>query len=148
MTALSQIEEKVRAGLPLSESDGLLLLEHPDLLRVGMLANETRERLHGDVTFYNRNLHLNTTNVCESDCLFCSFARLETGMPEAYTMSIEQAHEWIAGRYQPGMTEIHIVNGNNPDLPFEYYLDLLRMIRRDFLMGMGSGRDAFPLFFT
>lgn len=126
------IEEKVREGVRLSADDGLRLFEEADLLWVGQLANTVRERLHGAITYYNKNLHLNSTNVCEADCLFCSFARLQKGMPEAYTMSVDEARHWIADRFQPGMTEIHIVNGLNPDLPFEYYLELLRMIRQEF----------------
>lgn len=130
--SLSDIEAKVAAQEPLSFEDGCKLWRHPNLLEVGLLANQVRERLHGNLTYYNWNLHLNSTNVCEADCIFCSFARLKTGMPEAYSMSIEQAQTWIRERYRPGMTEIHIVNGLNPDLDFTYYLDLLRMIRRQF----------------
>ena len=129
---LAEIRAKVEAGEPLSGKDGVALFREPDLLALGQLANFVRERLHGDVTYYNRNLHLNSTNVCEADCLFCSFARLKEGMPEAYTMSVEKALEWIAGRYQKGMTEIHIVNGLNPGLTFEYYVDLLRAIRSSY----------------
>ncbi|MBX7144930.1 MAG: aminofutalosine synthase MqnE [Oligoflexia bacterium] len=129
---LAEIEAKLESCVPLSFDDGCQLWNHHNLLEVGLLANRVRERLHGNITYYNWNLHLNSTNVCEANCIFCSFARLKTGMPQAYTMSIEQAHDWIAERYHPGMTEIHIVNGLNPDLDFQYYLDLLRMIRRDF----------------
>lgn len=131
-SSLSAIKDKVHAGEPLSLEDGALLFSHKDILSIGSLANSVRERLHGDVTYYNWNLHLNSTNVCEADCLFCSFARLQEGMPQAYTMSVDKAKEWIEKRYRPGMTEIHIVNGLNPNLSFEYYEDLLRMIRRDF----------------
>ncbi len=131
---MSAITEKVRAAEPLDLEDGVALYEEPDLLAVGQLANEVRERLHGNVTYYNRNLHLNSTNVCEADCLFCSFARLKSGMPEAYTMLPEQALNWIRERYQPGMREIHIVNGLNPDLTFDYYTELLQQIREHFPM--------------
>ncbi len=126
---LREIADKVEAGVRLGLDDGMLLSTHPDLLTVGQIANVARERLHGNVTYYNRNLHLNTTNVCEAGCAFCSFARLKEGMPNAYTMSPQQALEWIEKRYQPGMTEVHIVNGLNPHLPFLYYTDLLRVIR-------------------
>lgn len=129
---LGEIAEKVEAGISLSHEDGCFLFEHPDLLAIGSIANRLRERLHGNTTYYNWNLHLNTTNVCEASCLFCSFARLEMGMPSAYTMSVGDAEEWIRRRYRPGMTEIHIVNGLNPNLTFEYYEDLLRMIREKF----------------
>ena len=126
---LSKIRDKVLSGETLSLEDGVRLFQEPDLLGVGQLANVVREKLHGDITYYNRNLHLNSTNVCEADCLFCSFARLREGMPQAYTMSPQKALEWIRERHKPGMTEIHIVNGLNPDLTFDYYLDLLREIR-------------------
>ncbi len=129
---LKNIAEKISNGISLTHEDGCTLFSHPDLLSIGSLANTVRERLHGDITYYNWNLHLNSTNVCEADCLFCSFARLEEGMPSAYTMNIPTAREWIAKRYRPGMTEIHIVNGLNKNLTFDYYEDLLRMIRRDF----------------
>ena len=129
---LREIADKVEAGVRLGLDDGMLLSTHPDLLTVGQIANLARERLHGNVTYYNRNLHLNTTNVCEASCAFCSFARLKEGMPSAYTMDPEQALEWIEKRYQPGMTEVHIVNGLNPHLPFSYYTDLLRAIRARF----------------
>jgi aminodeoxyfutalosine synthase len=129
---LRAIQDKLRTGTPLSFDDGVTLYREPDLLAVGQLANTLREELHGDITYFNRNLHLNSTNVCEADCLFCSFARLKTGMPEAYTMTHEQALQWIRERYHEGMTEIHIVNGLNPDLPFSYYTGLLELIRRNF----------------
>lgn len=130
--SLKNIEEKINDGVPLSLEEGVFLLDQVDLLTLGQLANQVRENLHGNVTYFNWNLHLNSTNVCEADCIFCSFARLEEGMPAAYTMNINQAHQWIKERYQEGMTEIHIVNGLNPNLPFEYYEDLLRMIRSDY----------------
>ena len=129
---IKEIEEKVLNSEPLDLEDGLVLYQHPDILRIGQLANSVRERLHGDVTYFNRNLHLNSTNVCEADCVFCSFARLEEGMPNAYTMSHTKALAWIKERYQHGMTEIHIVNGLNPDLPFDYYTGLLRLIASNF----------------
>ena len=130
--SLREIERKVRAGERLSFDDGIYLWRHPDLLAVGQMANFVREKLHGDVTYFNRNLHLNSTNVCETDCIFCSFARLEEGMPKAYTMSVPQALNWIQERYVEGMTEIHIVNGLNPNLPFEYYVELLAAIRTSY----------------
>lgn len=129
---LRRIEDKLANAVPVSLEEGTQLFSHPDLLSIGQLANGYREKLHGDFTYFNWNLHLNSTNVCEADCLFCSFARLQIGMPNAYTMSIEQAKRWIKERYRPGMTEIHIVNGLNPDLSFSYYEDLLAIIRREF----------------
>lgn len=129
---LRSIEEKLNSSVPITFEEGCKLNEHPNLLEIAAIANRYRERLHGNLTYYNWNLHLNTTNVCEADCLFCSFARIEIGMPQAYSMDIEQAYQWIKQRYRPGMTEIHIVNGLAPHLEFGYYESLLRMIRREF----------------
>lgn len=132
MTSFESIEQKVERGERLSLEDGCYLFRHPDVFAVARLAHSVRLKLHGTTTYYNWNLHLNSTNVCEASCLFCSFARLKTGMPQAYTMSVEDAEKWIRDRYKVGMTEIHIVNGLNPDLDFEYYPSLLRMIRKEF----------------
>lgn len=129
---LTPIAEKVFAAEPLSLEDGIALFQEPDLLAVGQLANFVREKLHADITYFNHNLHLNSTNVCEADCIFCSFARLKSGMSQAYTMNLETAINWIRERIHPRMTEIHIVNGLNPDLTFSYYLDLLAAIKLNF----------------
>jgi aminodeoxyfutalosine synthase len=126
------IRDKVRAGEPLGFDDGVALFQHPNLLDVGQLANEVRERLHGQHTFYNRNMHINATNVCVAGCRFCSFARLKTGDPAAYTMTLEQAWGRLRERLAANdpLTEIHIVNGLNDELPFSYYTDLLAGLKR------------------
>jgi aminodeoxyfutalosine synthase len=123
---LAEIDDKLQAGERLTFDDGLLLFDAPDLLAVGWLANREREKRHGARTYFNYNLRLEPTNVCEASCLFCSFARLKAGMPEAYTMSLEQAWDKLRRRADQPLTELHIVNGLNPDLPFSYYTDLLR----------------------
>jgi aminodeoxyfutalosine synthase len=127
---LAGIDEKLQAGERLSFEDGLRLFEAPDLLAVGWLANREREKRHGARTYFNYNLRLEPTNVCQASCLFCSFARLQPGMPEAYTMSLEQAWDKLRQRGNQPLTELHIVNGLNPDLPFSYYMDLLRGYKR------------------
>ena len=127
---IGAIREKIRAGAPLSFDDGVLLYKHKNLAELGLLANEVRERMHGDRTYYNINMHINATNVCVADCMFCSFARLKPGDPGAYTMSLEEAFGRLRARANQPITEIHIVNGLHPDLPFEYYEDLLRGLKR------------------
>ena len=114
----------------LTLEDGVRLFEAPDLLAVGWLANREREKRHGARTYFNYNLRLEPTNVCEASCLFCSFARLQPGMPQAYTMSLEQAWDKLRQRANQPLTEVHIVNGLNPDLPFSYYTELLRGFKR------------------
>jgi aminodeoxyfutalosine synthase len=127
---LSDIAAKLDEGERLSLEDGVRLFETPDLLAVGWLANREREKRHGAKTFYNYNLRLEATNVCEASCLFCSFARLREGMPGAYTMSLEQALDKVRARADQPLTEVHIVNGLHPGLPFDYYKDLLSGLKR------------------
>ena len=123
---LAEIDDKLRADTRLTLEDGIRLFDAPDLLAVGWLANREREKRHGARTYFNYNLRLEPTNVCEASCLFCSFARLKPGMPEAYTMSLEEAWDKLRQRANQPLTELHIVNGLNPHLPFSYYRDLLR----------------------
>ncbi len=130
--AFAQIRDKIQAGQPLTLEDGVALYQHHNLMEVGALANEVRERLHGDRTYFNRNLHINATNVCEASCRFCSFARLQPGDKGAYTMTLEEAWGRLRARVeaQDPITEIHIVNGLHPGLPFSYYTDLLAGLKK------------------
>jgi aminodeoxyfutalosine synthase len=130
--SFEQIRDKVRAAEPLSFEDGVALYQHPNLMELGALANEVRERLHGDRTYFNRNLHINATNVCEASCRFCSFARLQPGDPAAYTMTLEEAWGKLRARVAAAdpITEIHIVNGLHPGLSFDYYTELLAGLKR------------------
>lgn len=130
--SLDEIREKVRAGAPLSFDDGLALYRHPNLLEIASMANEVRERLHGDRTFFNRNFHINATNVCVASCMFCSFARLKEGDTGAYTMKLDEAWGKLQARVDAGepVTEIHIVNGLHDGLPFDYYTELLSGLKR------------------
>ncbi len=127
---LEGIDRKLRAQERLTFNDGVALFRCPDLLTVGWLANRERERRHGSKTYYNYNLRLEPTNVCVANCLFCSFARLQATDPAAYTMTLEQAWDKLRQRADQPLTELHIVNGLNPDLPFSYYTELLRGFRR------------------
>jgi len=124
------IAEKVRAGARLDEADALALFAEKDVLRVGALANAVRERRHGDRTYFNKNLRVEVTNVCAASCLFCSFAKLEEGMPGAQTMRLEEAWAKLEERLSDPPTEVHVVNGLHPGLPFSYYEDLLRGFKR------------------
>ena len=127
---LSEIAEKLDSRERLSFDDGVQLFECPDLLAVGWLANRERERRHGARTYYNFNIRLEATNVCVASCLFCSFARLRPGDPGSYTMSLEAAWNKLRERAHQPLTEVHVVNGLHPDLPFDYYLELLRGLKR------------------
>jgi aminodeoxyfutalosine synthase len=126
----ASIQQKVRSGERLSFDDGLALFCEPDLLALGVLANEVRERLHGDRTYFNKNMRLEVTNVCVASCLFCSFAKLEDGAPGSRTMKLQEAWAELRARMDDPPTEIHIVNGLHPGLPFSYYEELLAGFKR------------------
>jgi aminodeoxyfutalosine synthase len=127
---LGDISDKLDAGERLTLDDGVRLFDCPDLLALGWLANREREKRHGARTYYNFNIRLEATNVCVASCLFCSFARLQPGDPGSYTMSLEQAWDKLRQRADQPLTEIHVVNGLHPDLPFDYYLEMLRGFKR------------------
>ncbi|MEZ5316337.1 MAG: aminofutalosine synthase MqnE [Vicinamibacterales bacterium] len=126
---LADVAAKLDARERLSLDDGVRLFACPDLHAIGWLANRERERRHGDTTYYNFNLRLEATNVCVASCLFCSFARLKPGDQDAYTMSLEQVFDKLRRRAHQPLTEVHVVNGLHPDLPFSYYEDMLRGLK-------------------
>jgi len=127
---LGDISEKLGSGERLSFDDGVRLFACPDLLALGWLANREREKRHDARTYYNFNIRLEATNVCVASCLFCSFARLRPGDRGSYTMSLEQTWDKLRDRAHQPLTEIHVVNGLHPDLPFDYYLEMLRGFKR------------------
>jgi len=127
---LADIADKLDAGIRLTLQDGVRLFDCPDLLSVGWLANREREKRHGPKTFYNYNIRIEATNVCVASCLFCSFARLKPGDADAYTMSLDEAWDKLRRRAAQPLTEVHVVNGLHPDLPFDYYTELLRGFKR------------------
>jgi len=127
---LGDIVDKVEARQRLTFDDGVRLFETPEFLGLGWLANRERERRHGARTYFNHNLRLEATNVCEASCLFCSFARLKEGMTGAHTATVEQILDRLRARAGEPLTEVHMVNGLHPELPFSYYTDLLRGLKR------------------
>ena len=127
---LAEIADKLDAGVRLDLVDGVRLFDAPDLLAVGWLANRERERRHEGRTYFNHNIRIEATNVCVASCLFCAFARLRPGDAGAYTMSLEEAWEKLRRRRDQPLTEVHVVNGLHPDLPFDYYTELLRGFKR------------------
>jgi len=126
--ALRAIRERVLSGRRLTLEEGALLYETPDVWGVCSIADEIRRRLHGDRAYYNVNRHLNYSNVCALSCKFCEFHR-KAGDDGAYQYSIDQIREEAVGAQRAGATEIHIVGGLHPTLPFEHYTDMLRTIR-------------------
>jgi len=128
-SALRPINDKVQAGERLSAEDGLTLLRSRDIWSIGQMADLMRRRRHGDVVWYNINRHLNYSNVCALSCKFCSFYR-KTGQDGAYEYSLDAIAEQARQAAEAGATEMHIVGGLHPYLPFTYYTDMLRVIRQ------------------
>ncbi len=126
---LGSILDKVLAGERLSAADGMALYRHPDLLAVGVLANEVRERRHGGVAYYIVNQHINHTNICVAGCKFCAFYRTDR-QKDAYVLSPQDVERRMLEHADAPIREIHMVGGVNPDLPFSYYLDIIRTMKR------------------
>lgn len=115
---LALVEEKVSLGERLSADDGLALLSSPDLVRVGRLADRVRRARVGDDVYFVVNRHINYTNICRNRCRFCAFSRGE-GEPGAYTLTVEEVVGKASEALKQGATEIHIVGGEHPALPYE-----------------------------
>ncbi len=115
---LAVVEEKLARSERLSAGDGLALFESDDLLRVGRMADRVRRASVGDDVFFVVNRHINYTNVCRNRCRFCAFSRRE-GEPGAYTLTVQEVVAKAAEAIEQGATEIHIVGGEHPTLPFE-----------------------------
>jgi aminodeoxyfutalosine synthase len=128
---LRPIAEKVFAQERLDFTDGVALYRSGDVLAVGWLANHVRERLHGNIAYFNVNRHINPTNVCVAACRLCAFGRRKDG-EGAYTMALEEAWQTAASGYTEAVTEFHIVGGLHPDLPFQYFLDLVTGLKERF----------------
>ncbi|HEY7091348.1 MAG TPA: CofH family radical SAM protein, partial [Tepidisphaeraceae bacterium] len=125
---LRPVSDKVFAGVELSQEDGVVLYRTRDIHSIGRLANFVRSKLHGNKTWFNRNRHINYTNVCALSCKFCSFYR-KRGEEGAYEMPVDQVVATAKKAADGGATEVHIVGGLHPWLKFDYYLEMLRGIR-------------------
>jgi len=126
---LSDVYCKVRDRQRLSREDGVRLFRSRELMAIGAMADLERERRHGDDAYFVRNMHLNPTNVCTVDCKFCGFYRPYREKERGWTWSLDRCLQEVEQRLAEPLTEVHIVGGHNPDLPYEFYLDLIRGIR-------------------
>lgn len=128
-TTLQAIAEKVVRQERITPEDGLYLFEHASLPFVGALANFVRERLHGNKTYFNRNFHIEPTNVCVFACKFCSYSRLYAHREEGWELSTEQMLNIVKSYDGKPVTEVHIVGGVHPKMNLEFFADLIRQIR-------------------
>jgi aminodeoxyfutalosine synthase len=130
-TGLKTILDKVEVGVRLDAEDGLALYRTHDLLALGYLANLVREKLHGNVTYYNVNRHINPTDVCVASCRLCAFGKRAKD-PQAYTLSLEQAWEIASQGWSDAVTEFHVVGGLHPGLSLNWYCELFRGLKQRF----------------
>jgi len=130
-TRLQSILAKVQRGERLSFDDGVAMYRSPDILALGHMANIVRERVHGNITFFNVNRHINPTDVCVASCRLCAFGK-RVRDPKAYTMSLEEVWHRAGEGYSEAVTEFHIVGGLHPELTLDWYCEMLRGLKRRF----------------
>ena len=133
--------DKIQAGERLSYQDGVTMYRSHDILALGYLANQVRERMHGDVTYFNVNRHINPTDVCVASCRLCAFGK-RVRDPHAYTMSMEQVWEVAGKGYAEAVTEFHIVGGLHPELTIDWYCDMIAGLKERY---PGVHRKAFTM---
>ena len=127
---LTIIAEKVFDKQRITDEDALVLFEKGSLSFLGTLANHIREDLHGDKTYFNRNFHIEPTNVCVFACKFCSYSRLYAHRDEGWELSMEQMLDIVKSYDGKPITEVHIVGGVHPKMNLEFFCELLRHIKQ------------------
>ncbi|MET0464182.1 MAG: aminofutalosine synthase MqnE [Chitinophagaceae bacterium] len=127
--ALVKIADKVRRSERITDEDAILLFEKGSLSFVGSLANSIRERLHGDTTYFNRNFHIEPTNVCVYSCHFCSYSRVYAHRDEGWELSQQQMMDIVKSYDGKPVTEVHVVGGVHPKMNLEFFAELMRSIK-------------------
>ncbi|MCR6095267.1 aminofutalosine synthase MqnE [Salipaludibacillus agaradhaerens] len=128
---LEDIKQKVLHGERLTIEDGLKLYDTADFLTVAQLANQVNEKKNGKNVYFIENMYINPTNVCEASCSFCGFKR-KPGEDGAYTMDEEALLKYVEDRWNDNIQEFHIVGGHNTDVPFDYYLNTVRTLKKHY----------------
>jgi aminodeoxyfutalosine synthase len=126
---LQAIAQKIYDGQRINASEGLLLFNKASLPFVGSLANHVREKLHGYKTFFNRNFHIEPTNVCVFSCNFCAYSKLYANRDEGWELSMEDMLNIVKKYDNKPETEVHIVGGVHPKMNLYFFADLLKAIR-------------------
>ena len=126
---LKNIAEKVNLKQRITDEEGLYLFEKASLSFVGFLANYIRETKHGDITYFNRNFHIEPTNVCVFSCKFCSYSKLYANKEEGWELSIDQMIDIVKSYDGKPITEVHIVGGVHPKMNMDYFIELMQRIK-------------------
>jgi aminodeoxyfutalosine synthase len=125
---LKNIAQKIKQEKRISDNECITLFEKADVAFVGVLANFVREKLHGNKTYFNRNFHIEPTNVCVFSCKFCSYSRLYANKEEGWELSIDQMLDIVKGYDGKPITEVHIVGGVHPKMNLAYFIELIQKI--------------------
>ncbi len=128
-STLQKIGNKVIQNERISFDEGVYLFEHASLPYVGALANWKRESLHGNKTYFNKNFHIEPTNVCVFSCKFCSYSKLYAHKEEGWELTVDQMLDIVKSYDGKPVTEVHIVGGVHPKLTLEFFLELMRAIK-------------------
>ncbi len=128
-SSLKAIAQKVKDNQRISDEECLILFRDAELPFVGVLANHVREKLHGNKTYFNRNFHIEPTNVCVFSCKFCSYSRLYANKEEGWELSIDQMVDIVKGYDGKPITEVHIVGGVHPKMTMSYFTELIQKIK-------------------
>jgi aminodeoxyfutalosine synthase len=128
-TSLKSIAQKVKAGTRITDEECLVLFEKGNLAFVGILANFIREKLHGNKTYFNRNFHIEPTNVCVFSCKFCAYSRLYAHKEDGWELSIDQMLDIVKTYDSKPITEVHIVGGVHPKMNMDYFIELMQKIK-------------------
>jgi aminodeoxyfutalosine synthase len=128
-TGLKIIAEKVKNNQRITDAECLHLFEHASLPFAGTLANYIREKKHGDITYFNRNFHIEPTNVCVFSCAFCSYSRLYAHKEDGWELSIDQMLDIVKSYDGKPITEVHIVGGVHPKMNMAYFIELMQKIK-------------------
>ncbi|MEO7766003.1 MAG: radical SAM protein, partial [Ferruginibacter sp.] len=126
---LKNIAEKVKQQKRITDEEGIILFEKASLGFAGALANFIRERMHGNTTYFNRNFHIEPTNVCVFSCKFCSYSRLYAHKEEGWELSIDQMLDIVKTYDGKPITEVHIVGGVHPKMNMDYFIELMQKIK-------------------
>jgi len=125
---LTRIMDKTALGERLELEEAMVLVQEADIHALGRLALAARRARHGNKAYYVYNQHINYTNICQNACRFCAFSR-RAGDKQAYTLDVNQVVERVQSRLDEPIRELHVVGGLNPDLPYQYYLDLVSAVK-------------------
>ena len=127
--SMKSIAEKIENEIRITPEEGLMLFEKGSLSTLGAMANFIREKRHGNFTYFNRNFHIEPTNVCVFSCKFCSYSKLYSKREEGWELSVDEMMEKVKAYDGQPITEVHIVGGVHPKMDIYYFADLLRKIK-------------------